>query len=409
MAEYKEREHYIPLRQTDLVELLCRDRGMNDEMADRFRRAAHLIAAMFHFEFHERLVQLKDTYAPFDPDGTTHCLKELSAEERAGKLDVLFDKFVGLLERANFRRLDKADLEEAAKQASAFGIDMNVDYTLFDRLAGFSRGDSTCVRHRRRWWPPFKKEAVELPTFRRFVLFVKLKPSSRLPADVSSDVVFLKIFKDIPRIDLDMLLPAARIRMPGLARMKLGGSVLSGLGMIVYNIIQTGIALGTQLFTGPILALLGYGYKQYYGYQTTKNSFNLQLTQSLYYQNLDNNAGVLTHLLDEAEEQECREALLGYYCLWLFAGEAGWTISELDDYVEMDLERLAGIKVDFEIHDALAKLERLNLVTRNGERYLAVPIERALENLDYAWDNYFAYNNEARERRGVGEKIRDSA
>jgi hypothetical protein len=104
---------------------------------------------------------------------------------------------------------------------------------------------------------------------------------------------------------------------------------------------------------------------------------------------------VLFHLLDEAEEQECREALLAYYCLWRYAPPEGWTMSDLDDYVEMDLERLADIKVDFEIDDAMAKLERLQLVVKNGDRYVAVPIEQALERLDYASDNYFKYNKEA--------------
>jgi hypothetical protein len=141
-----------------------------------------------------------------------------------------------------------------------------------------------------------------------------------------------------------------------------------------------------------LAALLGYGYKQWYGYQTTRTAFSLRLTQSLYYQTLGTNLSVLFHLLDEAEEQECREALLGYYYLWRYGGSEGWTAKNLDDYVEMDLERLANLKVDFEIEDALAKLERLKLVRKNGDRYAAVPIDKALEALDYAWDNYFEYN-----------------
>src|SRR5439155_6675346 len=124
-----------------------------------------------------------------------------------------------------------------------------------------------------------------------------------------------------------------------------------------------------QVMVGLAMALFGYGYKQYSGYQSTRNIFHLRLTQSLYYQTIGNNLGVLFHLLDEAEEQECREALLAYYYLWRHAGQAGWRAPDLDDYVEMDLERLAKLKVDFEIGDALAKLERLHLVTRNGEAY----------------------------------------
>ena len=58
----------------------------------------------------------------------------------------------------------------------------------------------------------------------------------------------------------------------------------------------------------------------------------------------------------------------------------------------MELEGRLGLKVDFEIGDALEKLERLGLVSKQGERYRAAPIETALERLDYRWDNYFQYN-----------------
>jgi hypothetical protein len=187
--------------------------------------------------------------------------------------------------------------------------------------------------------------------------------------------------------------------MPSFQRWKLGGSIVSGGAWIGYTVAQqvmatalTALQSSPQMIVGPAAALFGYGYKQYYGYQSTKNIFNLKLSQSLYYQTLGSNLGVLFHLLDEAEEQECREALLAYYYLWRYAGTTGWAAKDLDDYVEMDLERLANLKVDFEVGDALAKLERLKLVTKHGDRYAAVPIERALEALDYAWDNYFRYN-----------------
>jgi hypothetical protein len=114
----------------------------------------------------------------------------------------------------------------------------------------------------------------------------------------------------------------------------------------------------------------------------------LQLTQSLYYQNLDNNAGVLYRILDEAEEQETREVLLAYFYLWRYAGAAGWTAAQLDDYVELDLERALGTAVDFEIEDALDKLVRAGVVVRTGDRYEALPVESALEKMDDTWDRY---------------------
>ncbi|HEX4607467.1 MAG TPA: hypothetical protein VH092_04605, partial [Urbifossiella sp.] len=100
------------------------------------------------------------------------------------------------------------------------------------------------------------------------------------------------------------------------------------------------------------------------------------------------NAGVMYKLLDEAEEQETRETLLSYFYLWRYAGDRGWTAAELDDYVELDLERRLNMEVDFEIEDALAKLERAGIVEKTGDRYRAVPLEAAQDLLDRLWQQY---------------------
>lgn len=65
----------------------------------------------------------------------------------------------------------------------------------------------------------------------------------------------------------------------------------------------------------------------------------------------------------------------------------------LEDYIELYLEGNAGVKVGFEIDDALAKLERMHIIQKAGHHYRAVPIDKALEMLDWTWDNYFKYNN----------------
>ena len=395
MAEFKNREHYIPLRKSDLVALLCQDRGMDAASAAQFRRLSELLTATFHFEYHKLLEELKEEYAPFDPDCVTKELAPFTPEQKTKKLDRLFERLVHVMQRANFIRLGKEALDEAMREASAWGVNMDVDLSIFERLEAFVRGDTLGTRYRRSWRKFWKSEPCQVPIFQRFVLFVKLKKSKRLPPDIDTDDVFLKAFKDIPKLDAEMLLPGAQLKMPGFHRLKLGSSMLGGGAWVGYSLLPQVANLATlnpTLILGPALALFGYGYKQYYGYQSTRNVFHLRLTQSLYYHALGNNLTVLFHLLDEAEEQECREALLAYYHLWRHAGPQGWTAKDLDDYVELDLERIANLKVDFEIDDALAKLERLKLVTKSGDRYAAVPIDRALEALDYAWDNYFSYN-----------------
>ena len=399
MAEYHDREHYIPLRKSDLVDLLCGDRGMDRESARQFREFAKLISATFHFEYFQLLEDLKDEYASFDPDSSIKPIKTLDADQRESQLDELFRRFTHLMERANFKRLTDNDIKKALEEVSDWGINMDIDMTLFERIEIYARGDVMGTRYLKHWWKFWKQEEKRVAVYQRLVILAKLKPSRRWPAGLDTKAVFLKLFKDIPKADLEMLLPGARIRMPSFQRLKLGGSLLGSGVWLLYTMIPQLLNLAVDVATfsinvimGPFLALAGYGYKQYFGYVSTRNIVNLRLHQSLYYQTLGNNLGVISHLLDEAEEQECREALLGYYYLWRYAGAAGWLAKDLDDYVEMDLERLANLKVDFEIEDSLAKLERLNLVTKNGDRYVAVPIDKALEALDYAWDNYFKYN-----------------
>ncbi len=400
MAEYKDREHFIPLRKSDLVELLCADKSLPAGEREPFRQFCVLASATFHFEYLKQLEELKDAYASFDPDADTRAIKPLEPDERRRRQDELFDKFAALMERANFKHLTTEDIRGALVQvATDLGTVLDVDLGLFERLEVFVRGDVKKKQTRRRWQRLWQKEEVVLPTYQRLVLIAKLRPHRRLDRDVNTEAVYLKVFKDIPKMDQEMLLPGARVR---LTRTDLGLIVYPlalGVGLMLYNIglsiFQSGLGaglagLGLWSLAG---ALGGYGYKSYHSYQVKKQSYTLRLTKSLYYKNLDNNTGVLMRVLDEAEEQECRETFLAYFCLWRFAPPQGWTAEQLDDYVELYLEGSANLKVDFEIGDALAKLERLKIVRKQGGFYQAVPLDKALEMLDWTWDNYFKYNN----------------
>jgi hypothetical protein len=409
MAEYVDREHYIPLRKTDLVELLCKDQKIGLQDHQPFRQFCRLVGAVWHFEYLETLEKLKDDYAPFDPDSTCRPLKPLPADKRDKKLDQLFDDFVKLMERANFKRLSKKDIEAAVEGgASDWGINMDVDFTVYDRLELFCRGEGMVKRTKKHPILRWKKEEKKVDSYQRLVLLVKLKKHKRIPDFVNTDSVFLKTFKDIPKLDLEMILPGTKMQMPFTQKTKLGVSAAGTLGYGVFSLfgklvvaIKAVVAgFATFAFSSVEFALLapfgvlgGYAWKQYAGYQVTKQTYAKLLTESLYYQNLDNNAGVMTQILDEAEEQECRETILAYFYLWKYAPREGWTSAQLDDYVEMELEGKLNLKVDFEIDDALAKLEKLNIVKKSGDRYHAVSLDKALEMLDYRWDNYFKYNN----------------
>jgi hypothetical protein len=407
MAEYKDREHFIPLRKSDLVELLCKDKSLSVQEREPFKQFCLLASSVFHFEYLKQLEELKDSYAPFDPDADTRTLHPPTPEQRQKNQDALFDKFVSLMERANFKHLTRDEMHAAMSALSSdLGLMTDVDLGVFERLEVFTRGEVMGTRTKRSWLRLGRKQEIKVPLYQRLVLAGKLRPHRRLDRDISTDPIYLKIFKNIPKVDLDMMLPGARVRMTRLDKALIAYPLIGGVGVLLYNILNqilhdpteakkwaAASGLGAAAIWTVAAALGGYGYKSYYSYQVKKQAYNFRLTKSLYYLSLDNNMGVLMRVLDEAEEQECRETFLAYFCLLKFAPPQGWTSEQLDDYVELYLERYADLKVDFEIGDALAKLERLKIVEKVGEAYRARPLEKALEVLDYTWDNYFKYNN----------------
>src|SRR5262249_14333852 len=150
MAEYADREHYIPLRVSDLVDLLCGDKGLARADAETFRQFCRLVIATYHCEYHQRLQELKDEYAPFDPDAVTRRVKPLPPEEKQKRLEALFEQFAWLMERANYKRLSDADLKAALEQSSDWGINMEVDFSIFEHWGLFIRGDAVGRRTRRK-------------------------------------------------------------------------------------------------------------------------------------------------------------------------------------------------------------------------------------------------------------------
>jgi hypothetical protein len=102
---------------------------------------------------------------------------------------------------------------------------------------------------------------------------------------------------------------------------------------------------------------------------------------------------VLTRLIDSAEEEEYKEAMLAYYFLWRGGSDTdSWDIPRLDARIESFLREKTGMEINFEVSDALQKLFRLGLARHDHKgRLFATPIEEALRNLDRRWDETFQF------------------
>jgi hypothetical protein len=391
MSAPKDSLQFIPLQTAELLDLLCGDPSLPEADREPLRQLADLVQGVYHIRLHRRQVQLKNDYEPFDPDTDDTVLVRLTATQKQQRLNGLYKDVAWLLDRAHFRHLNRDDLEPFLRQASDWGIRMAVDFSAFDHVSIFVRGDAYETRRLRNWRTLFREIDVEVPIFRRLVLILKLRPGSRLGVGVNTEHVFMKIFKDIPRADVDMLLPGARVTLRLLDRGKIGVGLLSGLATMVWRMFHElnrffhELVMSDNMAWGLVAGCLGYGYKSYYDYQQTRQAYHLNLTQSLYFQNLDSNAGVLTRLFDEAEEQETRATLLAYYCLWRFAGPEGATAEELAASMDLYLDRYAQVSLLCEMREAADRLVRLGLACAEGPRYRAVLLSEACEKLRAGW------------------------
>lgn len=394
-------EHFIPIRKADLIRMLANDSALELHEREAFQHFCKLIEATLHHDFHRHLEDLKDAYAPFDPDAEPKPREALTLEQREGLARRLFDRFDDLMAKANFRRLSPDELNYSLQTHNELGVEVQANLEIFDRLEIYVRGDVVGKRVTRSWVRFGRAQETEVCTYQRLALIFRLRPNAASSQPIDPSAVVLKLFKNIPKSDIEMLLPGTQVRMTLVDQGKIWLPTLSGIGITAFKIIQGAAAVAFASVHGMIgfLALIsgvfGYGLRSFYGYLNTRDRYHLNLTRSLYFQNLDSNAGVMHRLLDEAEEQEFREILLAW---WLLKqqGLAAVTSEQLDRAAERWLRDKLNLNVDFEVSDALDKLKRLGLCRElPGNKYRAVDLETCLATLDRAWDAQFEFNRPA--------------
>lgn len=410
MAKPPDRDRFIGFRRREIVDLLCRE----DADPARFRLFARSVEAHFHAAFQPRLERLKEHYFPFSPDRDLRTLETWTDEDLERHEAGLLSNLTTVLDDANYEEVTKAELEHALKEESLFKVNLAIDFHAFDRYTLYRRGD--VVHHVEVPRFPRRKKTLAVPTFERVAMLVrfqskayfeKQKKGKELLFEPGS--VVIKLFKNVPKADLEMLLPMTEVRMgwrdgavlvgPGLVGAVLvvlkTGTPLLLAGTILWSLVKAQFAKGENPFDLSLtyehvavlataifaLGIIGaFVVKQWINFKNRKLRFLKLLSDSLYFKNLDNNEGVFLRLVDQAEEEESKEVILAY----AFLRRSGpLTEAALDQAIEAWLEEHAQVHVDFEVDDALAKLVRLELATAAGEgsdrTYAARDLERAIE------------------------------
>jgi Protein of unknown function (DUF3754) len=410
-------ERFIPFRKASIV-TMCVDEVPVQER-ESFRAFADLLASLLHHEFRTRLEVIKDTYHPFNPDSDTRSIVEPGPDERQAAQQRLVDELSALAEDANFERISVDDLGRAFAEESLMKVRLEADFDDFEQVVFYRRGEHT--RHEEvKQFLGLRRRTLEFTTYGKVLVYVKFQDAAHfevtgkkvddLPFTPGSTII--KLFQNVPRADLEMLFPNAQVRMRPIDKLLIGvPAAVSGVIVVATKLIAAlipvllllGFWVGlrrepVQLNQGQLVALGaalmafgGYVVRQFTKFKTRKIQFMKALSENLYFRNLDNDAGVFHHLLDAAEEEEVKEAVLAYHFLRTAGGPL--TAAELDSRIEEWFARRWDASFDFEVDDGLAKLRRLRLVDDGGQGRLdAVRLDEAKRRLDEIWDDLFAYN-----------------
>ena len=416
MTDHQSRGRFIPFRKADLISM-CIETGRVPKNAEAdFHDFRRILEALLHFEYHQLLESLKDAYAPFNPDADTRPIRPLDPEALFTHQKTFVKQMNILLDAANFEPITETDLKNALAEESLFKIRLAVNFDDFEEVLFFRRGER--VHHETLIsFAGLKKTPMAFTNYDRVVVYLKFKDAAYFSAagrrglPYTPGATLIKLFQNVPKADLEMLFPNSEIRMKTIDKLVIGIPAAVSGAVVVVSKLGASLALVGSLVAFwlglressvdinqkhlvalglGMVALGGFLFKQISKFKNRKLRFMKVLAENLYFKNLDNNAGVFHHLTDAAEEEEFKEALLAY--LFLTQSENGLTRQQLDDAVESWLEKEWDCAIDFEVDDALAKLERWDLVQHQGERLCALSLADAKTRLDHIWDNYFTYH-----------------
>lgn len=393
----QERERFIPFRLPLILNRILADERLSDDERTGMRDLFEIIRARFHFEFHELLDELKEAYAPFDPDSDHVGEPELPPEEIERRRKRLFEGFDELLTHGNYVQLTREQLAECLSMQPLVGLMIDVDLSDFEDVRVYYRGVTKKTESRRLLYAPWVKVEHEVDQFRRVAILVQTHDGR----------IVLKSFKDIVLPDLKIISPCLKLRMPVFARLKIGSTVLGGLlaplwkfvGALFFAATMTWVFLAVVLF-----GFIGAFVKGVFSFMSCRTKYMQTLSSSLYFQSLANNESVLTRLIDAAEAEEVKEMFLAYYMLYTRRNE-DLDMQELDELVEAWIEEQFGLDVDFEVDDGVRKLEEKELIvertmphpeTGEPRQVLKVyDIPSSLRRMDEMWDNIFPHNNDS--------------
>ncbi|KAH1047890.1 hypothetical protein J1N35_038674, partial [Gossypium stocksii] len=214
------------------------------------------------------------------------------------------------------------------------------------------------------------KTTIQEPTFDRIIVVYRKKSEGR----EKERGINIKHFKNIPMADLEIVLPEKK--NPGLTPMDWVTFIASALVGLVAVITSLEMPKADLWVIFAILStVVGYCAKTYLTFEANLAAYQNLITQSMYEKQLDSGRGTLLHLCDDVIQQEVKEVIIAFFIL-MEQGKA--TAKELDQRCEDLLREEFGESCNFDVDDALAKLEKLKVISKDPTgKYASLGLTRA--------------------------------
>lgn len=424
-------ERFIPFRKRDVVNL-CEGLLSNDSAG--FHTFSTLLVSRIHYQYHEQLEALKNSYSYFDPNKDTRELQPSDERVRKQNQKAFAKGFASLLNAANFEKVTDDDLEAALNEESLFKVRLAVSFEDFEDVVFYRRGESIKTETVRTFFG-LRKKKVSFTNYDKVAVYITFKDEAYFKEKGQTPVTFkpgstiVKLFQNVPKADLEMLFPNSEVKMRPLDKLIISASAAIGGTVVLVTKLGASLLLMASFLafwlgfkdeevelTKQSLITFGIGmgvfgsfiFKEWTKFKNRKIRFMKALSDNLYFKNLDNNAGVFHTLIDAAEEEDCKEALLAYtfllkcsrvsgegsaaFCKMQSDSEiaaGGMTLANLDSAIETYFLEELNCALDFDVTDAIEKLVAMQLVEQDGDVFVARTLKDAVKILDDYWDNIY--------------------
>ncbi|MDO4551481.1 MAG: DUF3754 domain-containing protein [Planctomycetia bacterium] len=346
-------EFFIPVPYHEICAEILKDPRLSTQEQADLKKFSHFLQEHYHYDYHAELKTLKQAFTPFDPDSESVWKKDYTEEEKQKFRQEFLQSTTRLLKASNYRLLSEEELNECLRLQPYGGLSITVNTDAFDVFHVYYRGvRKTQKIHKKLYFLKNTQETLELK--RIFVLAQYKKEYHHK--------ILVKLFRDVPVENMKILAPEVRMGLPIFDRFKIGGTILGSIFTPFYKILYAA-TLSWWVFLTFLCFFIFALIKGILGFFNSRTRCLQVYSSSLYHQNLSNNFGAITTLIDQAEEQEAKEAFLAYSFLYLHR-EKAWNDVQLKHLIENWFSENFDFPIYFEVDDALQKLHKKNLIVK---------------------------------------------